>query len=165
MTYLRTIFFVVLVCTILVALSDASCIVSNCHCKGSVGPGMDCSTCTGSNCVCSCPASDTPLRTLITNVTNSLSPDSLAATCGTDGCKCKNIFDCSTCKGKHCQCTCSAISPEIDLTSATGGCLTNSQCKGSTCYSKSGSTTYCCPPNSQSCSVSVVNGVGQCSCY
>lgn len=164
MAYPQTFLYVVLVCTLLVALSSA-CTVSNCHCKGPVGPGMDCSTCTGRNCVCNCAASDTALDVFITNVTTALNPDSLAVSCYMNGCKCKSGSDCSTCTGKNCQCSCSAISPEIDLTTATGGCLTNSQCKDATCYSTSGSTTFCCPPNTQSCSVSVVNGVGQCSCY
>lgn len=143
----------------------SSCVVSNCDCKGSVGPGMDCSLCSGKNCVCDCPATLEPLKMSIFNVTNALIPDSLAATCISSGCNCGTYNDCSTCTGRKCQCSCSAVGSEVQQVPTTNGCLTNAQCKGSSCYSTAGSTTYCCPPGTTSCSVSVVNGVGQCTCY
>jgi len=146
-----------------ITLTNASsCTVMNCDCKGSYGPGM-CSQCSGPNCVCDCPAFTTnefPSKVTLTNLTNIYVEKPVLLSCTINNCNCGNFGDCSSCSGPHCMCSCSAA----PLFSVGSGCATGSACQGAGCSTTVGSSVYCCPPGSSSCSISAINGAVQCSC-
>ena len=139
-------------------VAASSCTVSNCDCKGNFCPGM-CSQCSGKNCLCDCPLVDdlsSLKNVMLANVSNVLIDKAIPISCSINSCNCINYVDCSSCSGPNCQCICSAAT--------TGGCSTGSGCSGSSCYSITGSTVYCCLPGSTSCSISIMGNSAQCFC-